>query len=221
MTVHFVNLLDALRRRSLRMAAHVESMVEQATEAIFSDDEYLARHLVKRDREVDGAEVEIEAEVIRLMALYQPMGSDLRLLCTVLKVTSDLERVADCAVNIAERAKHLELQPLARNSNELRALCPEVRRILRKAIHAYSMDEDQVARAVIRDDSEIDEAYAQIIKRIVHDAAANPDKMAAYLDMLSVAKNLERIADHATNIAEDVIFLTTGDIVRHLPDMGR
>lgn len=218
MTAHFVTLLDQLRRRSLRMASQVEDIVQEAVEAVFTSDENLARRVVSRDREVDEEEVEIEAEVIRLMALYQPVGVDLRLLCTVLKVNSDLERISDCAVNIAERARHLEVQPLAAQNAILQQMCPRVRSVLRDAIHAYSMEDLDAARRVREEDDEIDECYANIVRGIVKDAAHEPEMMAAYLDILSVAKNLERIADHAINIAEEVVYLSTGHIIRHQPE---
>jgi len=138
MTAHFVNLLDELRRRSLRMASQVEDIVQEACESVFEPNEPLSRRIVVRDEEVDREEVAVETEVLRLMALYQPVGIDLRLLCTVLKVNSDLERIADCAVNIAERSKHQEVQPLADQTADLKQMCPLARRILRNAIQAYS-----------------------------------------------------------------------------------
>jgi phosphate transport system protein len=218
MTAHFVNLLDDLRRRSLRMAAMVEDMVEEACESIFQPDEHLARRVLSRDREVDAEEVEVEKEVIRLMALYQPVGSDLRLLCTVLKVNNDLERVADCAVNIAERAGNLELQPLARANTELTQIGPLVRRMLRSAIQAYNLEDAEAAARVVHEDTAVDALYYAIARQVVASASAAPESVQALLDLLAVAKSLERIADHATNIAEDVVFLATGAIVRHRQD---
>ncbi len=218
MTAHFVNLLDDLRRRSLRMAAMVEDMVEEACESILQPDEYLARRVLSRDREVDTEEVEVEKEIIRLMALHQPVGPDLRLLCTVLKVNNDLERVADCAVNIAERAGNRELQPLARASAELMQMYPLVRRILRSAIQAYNLEDAEAARLVIREDTAVDALYFAIARQVVASASSTAGSVPALLDLLAVAKSLERIADHATNIAEDVVFLVTGAIVRHRQD---
>ena len=215
MTVHFVNLLEELQRRSLRMASLVEDMVEEACEAVFEPTDALARRVIIRDAEVDSEEVQVESEVIRLMALYQPVGSDLRLLCTVLKVNNDLERIADCAVNIAERAYHLDVGNVYQEAADLKEMFPTVRSILRKALQAYSSGNVASAKEVLVGDDVIDALYGQIIRRIVDKASSSPDVMASHLDVLSVAKNLERIADHATNIAEDVIFLSTGRIVRH------
>lgn len=215
MTAHFVNLLDELRRRSLRMASTVEDLVQETCECLFQPIETMARRVIARDEEVDREEVAVETEVIRLLALYQPVGVDLRLLFTITKVTNDLERIADCAVNIAERAKHLEVQAVANESDELKELCPLVRRMLRNSVHCFSMEDLEAARRALQDDSEVDRIYAHIVREIVALAPTDAHRIAAYVDLLSVAKNLERIADHATNIAEDVIFLTSGSIVRH------
>jgi phosphate transport system protein len=215
MTAHFVSLLDDLRRRSLRMASQVEDLLYEACEVIFECDPELAGRVMRRDEEIDAAEVEVEAEVIRLLALYQPVGVDLRLLCTILKVNSDLERVADCAVNMAERARHEEVQPLTRQIPEMKQLAPVVRQILRDAIEAYSNDDAEQAYRVGEQDAAIDALHGQIVRHVVANADRSPESMRALLDVLSIAKNLERIADHATNIAEDVVFLSTGEIVRH------
>jgi len=217
MTAHFVTLLDELRRRSLRMASQVEDMTQQACDAVFDPDETRPRGVIERDAEIDAAEVEVEAEVIRLLALYQPVGIDLRMLCTILKVNNDLERVADCAVNIAERASHGELQAIARRCIELQQLCPVVRQVLRDAVHAYSQNDAEAARQVMRQDEAVDALYGRIVQTIVAYADRSAKQLAGELDLLSVAKNLERIADHATNIAEDVVYLSTGQIVRHQP----
>jgi phosphate transport system protein len=216
MTAHFVQLLDELQRRSLRMASLVEDIVQEAIEAAFGDNEKLARRVIRRDQEVDAEEVGIEAETVRLMALYQPVGSDLRLLCTVLKVNNDLERISDCGVNIAERAEHLDHHAVGKQVKMVRQMAAIVQRMLRTAIQTYGVQDADGGQKVFSEDDAVDAAYAQIIRSVVADAASDPDAMAAYLDILSIAKNLERIADHATNIAEDVVYLSTGEIVRHL-----
>jgi phosphate transport system protein len=197
------------------MASQVEDMVHECGEVTFHANETLARRLATRDEEVDAEEVGIETEVIRLLALYQPVGRDLRLLATVLKVNSDLERIADCAVNIAERARHLEVQELANRNEHLKRLFPLTRQALRNAIQAYSAEDAAIAQQVVQDDAAIDALYGQIVRDAVATAHSDITHIAAVLDVLSVAKNLERMADHATNIAEDVLFLITGSIVRH------
>ena len=215
MTAHFVNLLEELTRRVLRMASQVEDILHEACEAVYERDPELARRVIERDKEIDATEVEVEAEVIRLLALYQPVGRDLRFLCGVLKINNDLECVGDCAVNLAERARHAAVQPLARDSRELKQLVPAVRQAVRTAVQAFNDIDADAARRVIGEDSIIDALYAQIVQRIVASADRSVEGLAAHLDLLSVAKNLERIADHAGTIAKNVIFVSTGQIVRH------
>ena len=226
MTTHFVQLLDDLQRRSLRMASLVEDIVLEACEAAFDADKKLARRVTSRDNEVDTEEVEIEAETVRLMALYQPVGRDLRLLCTILKVNNDLERIADCAVNIAERAEHLDRGLVNGHGGIIRQMATLCRRMLRSAIQAYSTqdaadgrrvrsEDDADGWRVRSEDDAVDALYGQLIRGVVAETPKQHDTMATFLDILSIAKNLERIADHATNIAEDVVFLATGEIVRH------
>ncbi len=215
MTAHFVQLLDELQRRSLRMASLVEDILQEACEAVIDHNKKLAHRVINRDQEVDAEEVRIEAETVRLMALYQPVGCDLRLLCTILKVNNDLERIADCAVNIAERAEHLDFGAVGNHVTTVREMAGSVQHMLRTAVQAYGDQNIVGGQKVLVEDETVDATYAQIIRRVVVEGAGNPDSLAAYLDILSVAKNLERIADHATNIAEDVVYLSTGEIVRH------
>lgn len=216
MATHFINLLDELMRRSLRMGAAVEDMLLEACEAVTYADHNLARRVVNRDCEIDTEEVAIEAEAVRLMTLFQPMGSDMRRLCTILKVNNDLERIADCGVNIAERAAHLEPDMLVEARNDLKEIYPVVRRMLHGAINAYATLDREAAERVMTEDEIIDAFYGDFIRKLVTDASRSPEAMAAHLDVLSIAKNLERTADHAVNIAEDVIFLVTGQIIRHI-----
>lgn len=217
MTAHFMDLLDELRRRSLRMASLVEDVLDEAIDAVFHSDDSLAIRVVARDNEVDSEEVAVEAEVIRLLALYQPVGIDLRLLCTVLKTNNDLERVADCAVNIAERARHLNADSLPEQCELIRQMGPIVKRMLRAAIQAYGAHDPGGAARVFSEEEVVDALYGQLVRSVVNEGSQNPDAMASLLDVLSIAKNLERIADHATNISEDVIYMCTGEIVRHRP----
>ena len=215
MTTHFVNLLEDLRRRAARMASLVEDMVQEACESVIDTNETLAGRVIRRDNDVDTEEVAVESEVIRLMALYQPVGSDLRLLCAILKINNDLERIADCAVNVAERARHMERGTLASHRETITEMGVFVRSMLRNAVRSFAVEDIEMARRAFAEDEHVDALYEQTIKLIVAEGATSSEGMAARLDVLSVAKNLERISDHATNIAEDVIFLSTGEIVRH------
>lgn len=215
MSANFVNQLEDLQRRSLRMASAVEDIFEEAVEAALNVDRNLAERVIQRDEEVDQEEVQIESEVIRLIALFQPMGSDLRRLTTVLKVNNDLERTADCAVNIAERARHLEPDAIRSAIPDLKQMSVLVRRILRESLKAFAMSDLDLAKRVLRSDDTIDAFYGQFIRKIAEHQIFGPNELSVALDVLSIAKNFERIADHCTNIAEDVIYFTTGQIVRH------
>lgn len=215
MTVHFVHLLDELQRRSLRMASAVEDMVQEACDAVARVDHDLARRIIARDADIDAEEVAVESEALRLMTLFQPMGADMRQLCAILKINNDLERVADCAVNMAERTRHLDADVLADARNELTAIFPAMRRMLHEAVRAYAGNDNTLADRVRAEDEVIDTFYGDFIRNIAALAHQAPERMNTLLDYLSIAKNLERIADHASNIAEDVIFLSTGRIVRH------
>ncbi len=215
MNTHFVNLLDDLLRRALRMANHVEDIVGQACEAIFDPDPDRPLRVIERDREIDAVEIQIEAEVIRLLALYQPVGRDLRLLCSILKSNSDLESIGDCAVNIAERARHLAVQRVARHCNEMSQLAPAVRRLLRCAVYAFGELDEAAAYRAIDDDAAVDALYAQIARNMVAGVDESTSDFAAHLDLLSIATNLERIADRAGTIGKNVIYVTSGQIVRH------
>lgn len=197
------------------MAALVEDMVVEASEAVLDADRALAERVVRRDDDVDAEEVAVETEVIKFFALYQPVGSDLRLLCTILKVNSDFERVADCAVNIAQRAKYLPADALRALRDQIARLCAIARQTLRDAIQAYAHENIEIAERILAQDSAMDALYGQFIQGLITRRADSSDALAECLDLMSIAKNLERIADHATNIAEDVIFLLTGKIVRH------
>jgi phosphate transport system protein len=199
------------------MASLVEDMLHEACDALIAGDETLAARVVARDNEVDTEEVQVETEVIRLLALYQPVGSDLRLLCTILKVNNDLERVADCTVNVAERVGRLETGTGTPRAQQIRQLCTLVRQILRDAVHAYSSEDAGAASRVVAKDDAVDALYGQLIRDVIAEASVSGLAIGEVLDLLSMAKSLERIADHATNIAEDVIFLSTGNIVRHQP----
>jgi phosphate transport system protein len=197
------------------MASLVEDMLQETCEALLDADAGLARRVMERDGDVDTEEVAVEAEVIRLLALYQPVGFDLRLLCTVLKVNNDLERIADCAVNVAERTRHLDARTLTGVYKDLDQMGPIVKNMLRNAVKAFGAASVDDAQKVLLEEDAVDALYGQIIRRVVADASGSPDQVAAFLDALSVAKNFERIADHTTNIAEDVLYLCTGKIVRH------
>ncbi len=216
MTAQFFSLLDDLLRRSFRMAGTVEHMLAAGGRAMERADAGLARSIIEQDQAVDEEEVAIETEALRLMTLFQPMGADMRRLCTVLKVNNDLERIADCAVNIAQRVCRVSPGVLRELGEDLMELHRAVRRMLRDALNALAVVDQRAAAGVRSQDARIDGMYARYVRKVIA-AAGGRDSggLSACLDVLAIAKSLERIADHAANIAEDVIYMGSGRIIRH------
>jgi phosphate transport system protein len=206
---------DALRRRSLRMGALVEELVREGTDSVFTNNVARAEAVIARDAEVDAEEVQIEAEVVRLLAAHPPAGPDVRLLCAVLKINNDLERIADCAVNIAQRVRQIDGRIPAGADRDLRLMDGLVRQMLRWVLQAYGNQDVDLARRVLRNEETVDALNGKIVQELTADITHRAEDVVADLDLIIVAKNIERIADHATNVAEDVVFTVTGEIIRH------
>lgn len=206
---------DALRRRSLRMGTLVEELVREGTDSVFTNNVVRAEAVIARDAEVDAEEVQIEAEVVRLLAAHPPAGPDVRLLCAVLKINNDLERIADCAVNIAQRVRQIDGRIPAGADRDLRLMDGLVRQMLRWVLQAYGNQDVDLARRVLRNEETVDALNGKIVQELTADITRRAEDVVADLDLIIVAKNIERIADHATNVAEDVVFTVTGEIIRH------
>ena len=216
MSRHFQDLIVELRGRVARMTASIQALVEEAVESVFQADANLAQDAIRSDARVDDAEVEVEKMAIDLLALHQPAAADLRLITTVIKVNADFERIADCAVNVAQR-----VLPLARLGNykppaDLKLMGSTVVTTLRDTIKAFNLNDVELARTVLRSDDVVDALYHQIVQDMLSDMERNGASASTDLSNIMIAKNLERIADHCTNIAEDVIYIHSGRIIRHL-----
>jgi phosphate transport system protein len=215
MTKHFERELTLLKRRILTTGSMVEQMLREAVRSVEEGDPVAARWVIERDAAVDAEEIENEEECLKILALHQPVALSLRFVTAVLKINNDLERMADQAVNIAERA----LRVLNRATPAVRVGVHEISeralRMVRKALDALvSMDE------VCRSDAEVDALYRDACESIKQHIERNPNDMSAGLDMVAVLANLERCADLATNIAEDVVYTVDGHIIRH-PGISR
>ena len=223
MSVHLQLEIRRLQQLILGLSGRVEEMVSDAVRALEGKDKILARQVVARDDEVDGAEVEIEEECLKALALYQPVAADLRFIVTVLKINNDLERVADLAANVAERAESLAALPPPELSFDFHDMALRVRKMLNRSLDALIRRDAEMARIVMAADDRVDAMHAGIYRLVANAVAAHPEHTIGYLQLLSISRNLERIADHATNIAEDVIYMLEGEIVRHqdLPKAGR
>ena len=194
----------------------VQQGVDQAFQAVFDADVEAARRVIDGDDRIDDEEVQVEKAAIDLLALHQPAAGDLRLITTAIKVNSELERVADCAVNVAQR-----VLPLARAGDydppsDLRLMCRLVSEMLRDSTRAFGLNNIDLARQVIHGDDAVDALYHQVVHDMVSRMERDGQRAAVELANVMIAKNVERIADHCTNIAEDVIYVHTGQIIRHL-----
>ncbi len=216
MSRHLQELLDELKGRLARMSATVQQLVEHAVEAIATTDVRLAQQVVNDDSKVDEEEVRIEKAAIDLLALHQPAAGDLRFITTVIKVNSDLERVADCASNAAQRVLPLGRAGRYLAPADLKVMGNTVVSTLRDTIKALNLGDAELARQVLRSDDVVDALYHQILQDMLAKMEADGHDANTDLSNIMIAKNLERIADHCTNIAEDVIYIQSGRIIRHL-----
>jgi len=212
----FTDLLADLKSRLSRMGASVQQSVELSIEALVALDAKLAQQVIEGDAKVDEEEVKVEKGAIDLLALHQPAAGDLRMITTIIKANSDFERIADCAVNIAQR-----VLPLSRHDGyevpaDLKLMANSVIGTLRDTIKAFNLSDEAVARHVLRGDDVVDALYHQIVQDTLTQMESARHDADVDLANIMIAKNLERIGDHCTNIAEDVIFVRLGRIVRHL-----
>jgi phosphate transport system protein len=210
----FEEELDELRRKLLRMASQVESLIADALAALAQRDTPRAESVVARDSEVDRLEKEIDDLCLKILALRQPAAGDLRQITSALKVVTDLERMGDLCVNIARAAIELNRIPRAA-AVDLSRMGTAVREMVRRSLDAFVEEDANLARDVVLADKLVDREYDEAFKSLVQSMVESPAVIEAATHLLFIARHLERIADHATNIAEQVIFLVEGDDIRH------
>src|SRR5262245_28387022 len=215
MSHHFVDLLDDLRARLARMTALVQQSVEQAIESVFTLDPQLTQLVIDGDSRIDEEEVRVEKQAIDLLALHQPAASDLRLITTIIKVNGDFERIADCAVNVAQRVPSLAGNGKYNPPQDLKIMANAVISTLRETIKAFNLSDAALAQQVLRSDDVVDALDHQIVQDMVGMMEADSHHAGMDLSNIMIAKNLERIADHCTNIAENVVYVASGRIIRH------
>jgi phosphate transport system protein len=215
MSHHFVDLLEDLKSRLARMTALVQQIVDVSVDAMLAADSGMAQRGIDSDVRIDEEEVRVEKSAIDLLALYQPAAVDLRLITTVIKANSDFERIADCAVNIAQRVLLLARLEAYPPPDDLRLMGSSVTSTLRDTIKSFNFQDDQLARQVLRSDDVVDALYHQIVQDMLSSMETDSQKVNSDLAYIMIAKNLERIADHCTNIAENVIYVASGKIIRH------
>ena len=215
MKEHFAEQLEHLRRRLILFGAEVEKQIAAAVEALTEASEIKARAVIAADEIIDRTEVEIEEEAIQLFALQQPVAVDLRLLIGALKINNDLERIGDHAVNIAEGAERIASMKPVKPFVDLPHMAEIAMEMLKKALDSFVNRDYTLAQEVIRRDDILDDKNQSIIRELLTYMAERPSLISYCLELISVSKNLERVGDLATNIAEDTIYIAQAKVVKH------
>jgi phosphate transport system protein len=218
MTKHLERDMESIHREILALSGLVEQAIDRARRALLERKLDLARQVIEEDEEIDRCEVHVEEECLKILALHQPVAVDLRRIATVLKVNSDLERIADLAVNIAERALALAEDPDFPIPAKLERMIDLSTMMVRNALDSFVNMDAQGARNVCLLDDEVDRYNREVIAELHDLMQSNPKLIRPALHCFSASRHAERIADHATNIAEDVIYLVEGEIARHRHD---
>ena len=213
---HFHDQLTALNRRLLAMSERAEALIELSVDALLTKDQAKAEAVIAGDREVDAMEVEIESAALELLALQQPMARDLRFIIGAIKVTSDLERIGDHAVNIAQTAQRLvALQTTITPDPEIEDMARRARAMLGDSIDAFLRGDGALGRDVCARDDQVDALHESVFRILLTHMMADPRTINPSLEYLLVSRNLERVADLATNIGEDAVFLAEGKNIKH------
>ena len=212
---HFQEELEDLQRRLLEMAGLVELAIHESVQALTQRDQQRAQQVLVNEARINQLEIRIDELATRLLALHQPMARDLRFLTAAIKINNDLERMGDLAVNIVERALSLIAQPPVKPLIDIPRMAHLAESMVRNCLDAFVKRDSELARGVLVSDDAVDNLRDAICQELVEFMERDPSTIARSLDLIVVARNLERVADHATNIAEDVLFLIQGIDVRH------
>lgn len=215
MTLHLQKDLQQLKASVLGMSEAIADRVRRAIDSLVEHDTELAEQVIAGDAEIDDLEVRIEEEALKILALHQPVATDLRLVIALLKVNSDLERVGDLAVNVAERARFLATQPGIGIRLDFARMGEAALGMVNECLESLVQLNVALARKVIRNDQVVDDMNREMFMALQERMRQEPATIERAIHYLSASRHLERIADHATNIAEDVLFLVEGTVVRH------
>lgn len=219
MSKHLQRDLELLERKVLAQSSLVEEMIRKACKAMHGTRPEMVEEVIRQERIVNEQEIEIEETCLKILALHQPVAIDLRQTATILKINNDLERIADLAVNIAERAQCLWEYSGFVVPEKFERMAQIAVLMVQEALDALVKQDVATAREVRRQDDEVDSLNREVIKEMRRLMRSEPDLIEAALYLFSASRHLERIADHATNIAEDVIYLVDGEIARHNNDL--
>ena len=212
---HFHDELSELKSRLLTMSAEAQAALGLALDALLKRDAQLAARVIAGDRAIDAMELEIEEAIVDLFATQQPMARDLRLLLATMKIATDLERVGDHAVNIAQSAERLIVTRLVAPEPELVEMARQARAMLSGALDAFVRGDSGLGRDICRRDDSVDSLHHSVFRILLTHMMEDPHIIGAAMELFLVSRNLERVADLATNIAEDVVFLVEGKTIKH------
>ncbi|MBC8287678.1 MAG: phosphate signaling complex protein PhoU [Nitrospinae bacterium] len=213
--IHLEKAIDELKRLILSLGADVEESVRLSVQSLTQRKSEQAKKVIEADYAIDQREVFVEEECLKILALHQPVANDLRLIIAILKINNDLERIGDLSVNIAERAVYLSTKVKVDLPLDLQDMAEKVRSMLKRSLDALVNRDDKLARQVCEDDDAVDDLNREMYMCVEQAIKKDLDNLNSYIQLLSASRYLERMADHTTNIAEDVIYLVTGEIIRH------
>ncbi|MGD8963505.1 MAG: phosphate signaling complex protein PhoU [Desulfobacterales bacterium] len=213
----FTKELENVKKRILALGAIVEERVQMAIKAIYTNDSDLAEKIIKSDYEIDEIEVEIEEECLKVLALHQPVAIDLRFLVAVIKINAELERIGDQAVNISERVGVTAKREQLDFYFDYATMGEKAQAMLKMSLDALIRLDYDLAFKVVMMDDEVDKIKDEAYDKIKKEMGKNPDKIGYLINLFLISRHLERLADHATNIAEQVVYLVEGEIIRHAP----
>jgi phosphate transport system protein len=208
--------LMQLKEKILKMGAMVETSIKDSVNALVERDNELAKKIIEKDHQINALDVEIDEDSIRLIALRQPKAGDLRFITTAMKITTDLERMGDMAVNIAERALELNEEPILKPYIDIPKMKEIAQGMTRDALDAFVRKDKKLAMDVIMRDDEVDDLQHEVLRELAFFMVQDPTTVTRAMKISFITRYIERIADHATNIAEMVIYLIEGKIIRHM-----
>ncbi len=215
---HLQKEIEKLKKKILSLGTMVEERVRMAIQAHETSNGDMAKKIIDADREIDEIEIEVEEECLKVLALHQPVAVDLRFISAVIKINNDLERIGDEAVNIAERVENISKRPPITVPFDFRIMEEKTGAMLKSSLDALvNLDADLAYKVCLLDD-EVDEINHNIYDKIKDAIRRQPDRAGYFINLLLISRHLERIADHATNIAEEVIYMIEGEISRHRKD---
>jgi phosphate transport system protein len=212
---HFHEELEALKQTLLAMGGLVEDQIRRVMKALLERDDVMAQEVIERDRQVNTYDVEVDEQCVSLLALYQPAAGDLRFITTAMKIVTDLERIGDQAVNIAQRVLELNREPQLKPYIDLPRMAEKAQRMVKESLDAFVAHDTALARQVCAEDSEVDLLKEQIFRELLTFMMEDPRTIPRAIRLILISRFMERVADHATNIGEMVVYLVEGKMVRH------